>query len=161
MSKSFITLAALSLAVACSAAARQNPMVESRADTSVAAPAEALPAPGAEPERRIEPVSIGRRASLQDAVSCDVRARPSVNGVLIEARLHANRSLSGEYQLVITKSGGGNSSDVTQGGPFTAAAGSSLSLGQTELSVERNGRVRAVLTLREGNREICRHEFRS
>jgi hypothetical protein len=79
--------------------------------------------------------------------------------MLIQAVAHANRAINGDYELVITKSGGAGSSDVTQSGPFTAAAGESVTLGSTELGAD--GRYRAVLVLRDASGEVCSLERRS
>ena len=79
--------------------------------------------------------------------------------MLIQAVAHADRAIDGDYELVITKSGGGGSSDVTQRGPFTAAAGESVTLGSTELGAD--GRYRAVLVLRDASGELCRQERQS
>lgn len=175
MSKLLTTVAALSVLAACSAAARPGAM--DHPDTSaaaVAAPAELAGGlvleqtapPAAEPARRTAPApQLAERVASTSAhervaASCDVRARRSANGMLVEARVVAHRNISGEYELVITKSGGGNSADITQGGPFTVSAGSSATLGQNELSVERDARLRAVLIIRDRDGEVCRDVFR-
>ena len=174
MTKTYLMLAALSvLMTACSAAALPNaatpaaataPVAQSSAtpvaQTSPAVVAEA-PAP-THSARSVRPASEAvapRAAMLGDAVSCDVRVRRTANGMLIQAVAHADRAIDGDYELVITKSGGGGSSDVTQSGPFSAAAGESVTLGSTELGAD--GRYRAVLTLRDASGEICRQEWRS
>lgn len=87
---------------------------------------------------------------------CEVTAEPTRNGLLIEAHASANRNVDGEYDLRIRKSGRGGSSDVSQGGFAAIAAGESVTLGQTELSVERGARVHADLVVRDGRGELCR-----
>ena len=175
MTKSYLMLAALSvLMTACSAAALPNaampaaataPVAQSSA-TPIAQPTPTVvaeaPAPthSARAVRHVsEPAAAPRVAMLGDAVSCDVRARSTSHGVLIQAVAHAARPFEGAYELVITKSGGAGSSDVTQSGPFSAAAGETVTLGSTELGAD--GRYRAVLTLRDGTGEVCRQERRS
>jgi hypothetical protein len=88
-----------------------------------------------------------------------VLAQPIANGVLIQALVRADRALDGEYELVISKSGGGGSSEVTQGGPFSAAAGETVRLGSMEL--DAGGSYRALLVLSDGSGEVCRQERRS
>lgn len=95
-----------------------------------------------------------------EALSCDVTAEPTARGVLIEAHAFAHQDVDGEFDLVITKSGGGGSSDVSQGGALVLAAGDEELLGQTELSVERGSRVTARLVVRDGQGELCRRSFR-
>jgi hypothetical protein len=172
MTKTYVSLAALSFFMAaCSAAALPNAApVAAPAPASPSAPAPVVQAaPVAAAPALIAPPkheaaapmreSAAPRASLRESVSCEVRVRPSSNGMLIQAVAHANRAINGDYELVITKSGGGGSSDVTQSGPFTAAAGESVTLGSTELGAD--GRYRAVLTLRDAAGEVCRLERRS
>jgi hypothetical protein len=173
MTKTYMSLAALSfMMAACSAAALPNAAapVATNAPVAMASPAQpapaiveapsAAPVHAAPPARRVsEPTSAPRTATLRDAVSCDVRARTTRNGFLIQAVAHADRAFNGEYELVITKSGGSGSSDVTQSGPFSAAAGETVTLGSTELGAD--GRYRALLVLRDGAGEVCRLERRS
>lgn len=153
MSKSIIGLAALTLLVACSAAGAAD-QVNADSDATLPIQTEASMAVDA------PPFETSAQLAEQGVVSCAVRAHPSARGTLIEARVEAGRSVSGDYELVITKTGGGNSSDVTQAGAFNLAAGSSTVLGQTELNLERNARVLAVLTIRDRDGEVCRHELR-
>jgi len=177
MTKTYVMLATLSLLMtACSAAALPNaatpaattaPLGQSSAPPVVQrAPAIAREAPMAAPTQSAhsarpasEPAVAPRAAMLGDAVSCDVRVRRTANGMLIQAVAHADRAIDGDYELVITKSGGGGSSDVTQSGPFSAAPGETVTLGSTELGAD--GRYRALLVLRDGSGELCRQERRS
>jgi hypothetical protein len=165
MTKTQASLAALSVILAaCSAAASpvSTSAVTATAIQSSAAPAavaEATPAAPARPRTPVTESAATSRATLNDAVSCDVRARPTSNGVLIQAMAHAAYAIDGDYDLVITKSGGGGSSDITQSGPFSAAAGETVTLGSAELG--RDGRYRAMLVLRAASGEVCRRELRS
>jgi hypothetical protein len=93
-------------------------------------------------------------------LSCDVTAQPTRHGVLIEGRAYADHDVYGEYDLVITKSGGAGSSDISQGGEAAIAAGSSETLGQAELSVEPGARLSARLVVRDERGELCRRTFR-
>ena len=175
MIKTYVSLTALSFLMACSAAASPNaatpaamaaPASQS-ASTPVShtAPVAVAEAPvaasmrGAPTVRPVRETVAASRASFRDAVSCEVRVRPTSNGIVIQAVAHADRAIEGDYELVITRSGGGGSSDVTQGGPFSAAAGESVTLGSTELGA--GGRYRAVLVLRDVSGELCRRERRS
>jgi hypothetical protein len=100
-------------------------------------------------------------APARAAADCAIRVRRTSAGVDITPVATPGRAMSGDYDLVITKSGASGSSDVTQAGPFRARAGETVTLGQTELSLGRRDRYRAVLVLTEGRREICRREVRS
>jgi hypothetical protein len=81
--------------------------------------------------------------------------------VLIEALAGANAPISGDYHLVITKTGANGSSDIEQGGPFEAAAGRSITLGLAELGLDRGDRFHAVLTTADEKGGQCREERRS
>lgn len=152
MSKNTLALIALTAALAACSAAAQDP-----------APLEPIAAapPPADAQSLAEVEAVSPHAVYDEAtVSCDVRARRTADGVVIQARAFADRDIDGEYDLVITKSGGGNSSDISQSGPLSLTAGSAATLGENEISVERGARLRAVLTLRDASGEICRRTFR-
>lgn len=100
-------------------------------------------------------------ASYEDApVACEVRSRRTSNGLLIQARAFADRDIDAEYDLRIVRSGGGNSSEITQAGEILLSAGDSVVLGENEISFERGSRVRAYLTLRDTHGELCHRNFR-
>ncbi|HOZ28819.1 MAG TPA: curli-like amyloid fiber formation chaperone CsgH [Hyphomonadaceae bacterium] len=92
----------------------------------------------------------------EKAMFCDISVVKTSHGVRITPVVRSDRSLSGEYSMVITKKGGGGSSDISQGGPFDAARGVSQELGSSEISLERGASFRAVLKVRAGGREVCR-----
>ena len=87
---------------------------------------------------------------------CDISVVKTSHGVRITPVVRSDRSLSGEYSLTVTKSGGAGSSDISQGGPFDAPRGVNQKLGSSEISLERGSRFRAVLKVRAGGREVCR-----
>lgn len=91
-----------------------------------------------------------------ESLTCDIAVVKTSHGVRITPVVRSDRSLSGEYSIVITKSGGGGSSDISQGGPFDAARGVKQPLGSSEISLERGASFRAVLKVRAGGREVCR-----
>jgi hypothetical protein len=88
--------------------------------------------------------------------SCEIIVDRTSHGVRITPVVHADRAMSGGYALVVTKTGASGSSDINQGGPFDAARGERVKLGASEFSLERGARFRAVLTITENGREICR-----
>lgn len=160
-----MTLAAL--LAACTAAAQDaaHPLKQTTAEPALlGAP---LPAPvptraavtDAPEPVRAAPAPRVVAAHNDAAVTCDVRTRRSENGIVIQARALADRDIDGEYDLVITKSGGGNSSEINQSGPVSMSAGSAVTLGENEISVERGARLRAVLILRDADGTICRQSF--
>ena len=160
MSRNTISiLAALAALAACSAAASSDASVHPGA----AAPMPAAPEAIVAAPSTIAAPSFAQAAHYDDAgplVSCHIRTRRTSNGMLIEAQAFAERDIVGEYDLAITKSGGGNSSEISQSGELDILAGSTVTLGQNELSVEPGARLRAVLTLRDETGELCRRVFR-
>lgn len=159
MSRNTISiLAALAALAACTAAARTDASVYQGGAAPMSAAPEAI---AAAPAAAAPP--FAQAAHYDNAgplVSCHIRARRTSNGMLIEARAFAERDVVGEYDLAITKSGGGNSSEISQSGELDILAGSTVTLGQNELSVEPGARLRAVLTLRDETGELCRRVFR-
>ena len=139
-----MTLSALALVTACAAQARTEAPTESP--------------PSATPLVVAEAARIAPKASVASAVACDILATRTAHGLRLEAIAHADRSVHGAYDFVITAQGSGGSSDVTQGGPFDLAAGRSATVGVAEIS---RGRYRAVLTLSDADGELCRLERRS
>lgn len=155
MSKfSLLAVAAIAALSACSAAARTEADAANTPSPVIAATI--APEPVAPASASVVPT---RHASYDDAVTCEVRSRRTANGLLIQARAFADRDISGEYDLVITKSGSAGSSDISQSGALDVAAGSSALLGENEISVERGARVRATLTLRDDSGQLCRRSF--
>lgn len=124
---------------------------------SAAAPIEPAPIVPSAQLRAPEPLpppAVVHRAKV--SFSCDIDVDRTSNGIRVTPVVRADKALSGEYTLVITKSGAGGSSDISQGGPFDAARGKSVRLGSSEFSMERGAKFRAVLKVRADGREICR-----
>jgi hypothetical protein len=116
MSKNpFVLMALAALLAACSAAAR-NPDPPEQATAAPALLAAPAPKPVEMTEApesvRIAPAPRVHAAHNDAALTCDVRTRRTDNGLVIQARAFADRDIDGEYDLVITKSGGGNSSEI-------------------------------------------------
>ena len=104
---------------------------------------------------RIDPPKLVAPVKDQ-AMFCDISVVKTSHGVRITPVVRSDRSLSGEYSLTVTKSGGAGSSDISQGGPFDAPRGVKQELGSSEISLERGSRFHAVLKVRAGGREVCR-----
>lgn len=84
---------------------------------------------------------------------CDVVATPTRHGVLIEAIVRSPRDVAGSYELSIVQSGA-NSSEISQSGDFNAEAGSTVTLGQTEMSMD-GSHARARLRITDENGAAC------
>ena len=151
--KSLSLVALAALLSACSAAAQNTASVEQ------VSPVPTLVAE-APPTAHFAPAARERAIYDDAAVTCDVRSRRTANGLLIQARLFADLDIDAEYDLRIVKSGGGNSSEINQSGEISLAAGTSATLGESEISVEHGSRVRAYLTVRNARGEICHGSIR-
>ena len=158
MSKfSLLAMVAIAALTACSASAR----TEAETTDMIAAPAaaEAIAPAYVAPIMAEAPVERVQHASYND-VTCEVRSRRTSNGLLIQARAFADRDIDASYDLRIVKSGGGNSSEVSQSGDFSLDAGSSATLGENEMSFERGSHLRAYLTISDAHGELCQRTFR-
>lgn len=163
MKRLLLVLTALSAIAACSAAAAPNAQVTASATPSmVEASAAYLAGPPPSATYAAPPkASPVEHISASSRMDCDILARPTSHGVAISAVLNAGEAMSGDYNLVITKSGASGSSDVQQGGAFNAARGERVTLGETELGLDRGDRFHAVLTLTDADGRVCRQELRS
>lgn len=158
-SVSLIALAAL-LTTACTAAAATNTAITTQAPLAPVAMVEpALVAPAAV-EQAPAPAAFTPAQYDEAPLTCEVRSRRTSNGVLIQARAFADRDIDASYDLRIVKSGGGNSSEVSQSGDFSLDAGSSATLGENEMSFERGSRLRAYFTISDARGELCQRTFR-
>lgn len=118
-----------------------------------------IPAPIAPSAALRAPAPVSPPAVVQKVkarFSCDIDIARTSSGIRVTPIVRADKSLSGEYSLVITKIGKAGSSDISQGGPFDAARGERVRLSASEFSMERGAKFRAVLKVRAGGREICR-----
>lgn len=125
----FATVAALVLTTACAAQTQTPPYTDSR------------------------PYAPG-----YSGVDCDIRTTRTPHGLQFEAIAHADWSVQGDYDFVITAESSGGSSDIAQAGPLDLRAGYSDTVGYAEVP---RGRYRAVLTLSDAHGELCRSERRS
>ena len=112
--------------------------------------------PPASAPRVIAPEPLAPPAVVRADFTCDIDVIRTPNGIRIMPIVRADRSLNGEYSLMITKTGSSGSSDINQGGPFNAARGERVKLGASEISLARGDKYRAVLNVRADGREICR-----
>lgn len=117
------------------------------------APQVVAPATPDAPPRLAPPAVI---ETIKASFSCDLDVDRTAHGIRITPVVRGGKALTGEYLLVVTKSGRGGSSDISQGGPFHTRAGEKVRLGASEFSMERGARFRAVLKVRADGREICR-----
>jgi hypothetical protein len=112
------------------------------------------------PEVYEAPASAPRVEAVR-ASTCDIIVKRTPDGVSLKAVANLSRPTAGDYSFVITKSGGGGSSDINQGGELERYAGRH-ELGSSEISLGRGSSYRATLKLiSPSGREICRRVVRS
>lgn len=99
-------------------------------------------------------------ATKDTGVSCAIRATRTAHGLRLEPVATSAKAFAGDYEFTLAKNGGGGSSDVSQGGPFSVEAGRSLTLGASEISLGKDGHLRATLVVRNADGEICRTDYR-
>lgn len=145
MMRKALLITAMVAVAACSAAARPG---TATAEPMHIAAEEAAPVPA---------------QNYQPYVSCDVVARRTSNGVRIEALAHAGDGVfdAVDYDLTVTRHGGGGSSDIVQSGAADLAGGETVTLGVAEFNVERGARYRANLVMSDADGVICTAELRS
>lgn len=101
------------------------------------------------------PASEATAAAYEPSISCDVRIRRTDNGVLMQGRAFADTDFDGEYELSVIKTGP-NDSEINQSGEVSIESGRSVTFGESEMSLQRGERLRAVLTLRDADGLRCR-----
>ena len=117
LSRTFLPVAALSVAAACTAAVSAHT------------------------------VEVTQTAAADDAPAlCEVAVATDGRSVNLQARVNADTDLSGTYRFSIAKTGAGNRTMINQGGRFSVAAGETRTLGQTTLGGNA-GSYDATLTL--------------
>lgn len=94
-------------------------------------------------------------------VRCELKLTRTPHGVQLEALAHAIHAVEGEYQLTVSKSGTGGTSDVSQGGAFAIKAQSASVLGSTEFGLEPGARLKARLILSGPNGQLCAQSVES
>jgi len=91
---------------------------------------------------------------------CDIVIRRTSNGALIEALVESDTWLDAEYSFDLDVSGSAGSSVVSQSGEVILDAGDSAIVAQNEISLNRNSRGRAELTVFDEDGEVCSRSLR-
>lgn len=78
---------------------------------------------------------VGQAHSILDDKSshCDVVVTAQSGALSIEAIYRADTATQGQYTLSVKSAGGGNNTNINQGGGFSAHAGEIVSLGRMNL----------------------------
>ena len=102
--------------------------------------------------------SAGFANSSTGAVQCGV-SKSSENGMLaLQGTILSPTAMSGEYRFAIQSSGNGGSSNISQGGGFTAAAGETTTLGKVMINAGSHYDLVFDVTA-DGKKLDCSQEF--
>lgn len=83
---------------------------------------------------------------------CEIYQSHRGGGVVLEGVVFANGAADGSYQFNITKSGGGGSSNINQGGDFSLGSGGKTTVGSVSLGGE--GSYTASLRVSAGGQSV-------
>ena len=90
---------------------------------------------------------IAMASKTSSALACEIRSTPTPGGVRLEAIVMSSVGVSGEYDLIVAKSGGGGTSNISQGGDFEVGPGEETLLGEVTLGAGEQTHVTADLTV--------------
>jgi hypothetical protein len=86
-------------------------------------------------------------ASVSGPLRCEIQATSAGGMTTLEGIVHADVAVAGTYSFHVSGGSNGNSSNISQGGPFSAAPGAPVPLGQVMLG---GGRYEASLAVTAG-----------
>lgn len=102
----------------------------------------------------------GSASAAGDGVRCEIAVKQRAGSVTLEGFVDSASRISGSYELLVTKTGGGGSSDIQQGGEFSASAGARTPLGTVVLAGD-GGAYTAKLKIKwDGKSAVCRESVR-
>jgi hypothetical protein len=78
-------------------------------------------------------------------MTCDIQITQVPGGIRLQPIALSDVNVSGTYQFAVSKSGGGNTSMTSQGGPFSAQAGRAVVL--SDSAFDARGSLAATLTI--------------
>jgi len=103
--------------------------------------------------------SAGAAAS-DGPVSCDIQITESAGGIRLQPTALSVADLNGTYEFAVSKSGGGNTATISQGGPFSARAGRPEIL--SDSSFDARGSLTATLRIHwQGGTLSCEKRYPS
>ncbi len=102
----------------------------------------------------------GSASAAGDEMHCEIAVEEQAGRVTLEGFVDAASSISGSYELLVTNKGGGGSSDIWQGGEFSAKSGTRTPLGTVVLAGD-GGSYTAKLKIKwDGKSAECRKSVR-
>ena len=104
--------------------------------------------------------AAGSVEAASGGVRCEIQVKDKAGGVALEGIVTNSSAIDGTYQLVISKSGGGGSSDIKQSGAFSSKAGQDTSLGTVMLGGDGGHYTAKLKVLWDGRSTECREKVR-
>ncbi len=100
--------------------------------------------------------STSRVEASNNSLTCWIDVTERSGSTMLEGVVVAKSAIDGSYDLVVTKSGNGGSSDINQSGSFSAAPGRETPLGAVTLSDTAGSyKARLVVSI-DGSSKECR-----
>lgn len=97
-------------------------------------------------------------ANATDPIRCEIHVKERGDAIALEAVVLASQAAEGTYELQVTGSGAGGSSDIAQSGDFSVAAGAESSVGSVTLSNDGTSYVaRLAVTSGSGTHRCTKH----
>jgi hypothetical protein len=90
--------------------------------------------------------AVNANAATAGDLACGVATKTQGGMLALEGTLISPTALSGEYRFSLKSSGGGGSSNISQGGQFSAAPNTEVSLGQVMVNAGANVSVDFTIT---------------
>lgn len=94
-------------------------------------------------------------AGATQPFTCDIAQQARGPGLMLTGIVRATQPLRGNYSLVVTSQGAGGSSNVTQGGSFTAPANVATQLGSVMVNSGAGSRFSASLHIQSEDGQTC------
>lgn len=104
--------------------------------------------------------ALAAAGSEQTAVRCEIQVKERAGGVTLEGIAFAKTAINGSYQLLVTKSGGGGSSNINQGGEFKTLPGRNTSLGTVMLGGDGGTYAAKLKVMWDGRSTECSEKVR-
>lgn len=97
----------------------------------------------------------GASAGSAPGLRCEIYQSQHGGGVVLEGVVFSNTAASGSYQFKVSKSGGGGSSDINQGGDFSVSAGGKSTVGSVSLGGD-GGYTATLRVTADGHSTACK-----
>ena len=94
-------------------------------------------------------------AEAEAPLACTINAQKVHDGLRLEALVATQQPSAGTYQLTLAKTGPAGSSEISQGGDFSALPGTTSVLSGSDISLERGAKLTAKLVLATHDGEIA------